>query len=146
MKTKRMLLLLGIIVVVLSTNAYAELYGCTDRSGNPIITSTPSSGMTNCTIWDSSKDDADCPGCSREKKDVIRHMQKECSKPYASLELCKAYWRHLGIGVTGKKQQRRADMQEEIERQKSEIDSQNSKIRDYKDDAFRAEINQRMSR
>jgi 4-hydroxy-3-methylbut-2-en-1-yl diphosphate synthase IspG/GcpE len=146
MKTKRMLLLLGITVVILSTNAYAELYSCTDRSGNPVITSTPSSEMTNCAIRDSSKDDADCPGCSREKKDVLRHMQKECSKPYASLKLCEAYWRHLGIGVTGKKQGRQADMEEKIEQQNAEIERQNSKVREYKDDAFRAEINQRMSR
>jgi hypothetical protein len=45
------------VFIVIITSAYAEqLYKCIDSNGNPIITSTPQDGMTNCVLKDSDED------------------------------------------------------------------------------------------
>ena len=114
---KRILLLLLIIFVFFVANANAQLYTCVDRKGNPIITGAPSPEMKDCELKDSSKgSDVNCPGCSEEKKQYIRHLRDECNKPMASKSKCDAYRAHLGIGNTSKKQRRLEDMEDEVQR------------------------------
>lgn len=146
-KTKWMMLLVGVLVI-LSTNVNAELYGCRDRNGNPVITSSPSAGMTDCTLWDSSKDGDDvyCPGCSREKKEYIRMLRDECRKPMASKAKCDQYAKHLGIGATSKRQQRLDDMEEKLERQEAAIQEQERKIREAEWEMHNAEAQRAIER
>jgi RNA polymerase subunit RPABC4/transcription elongation factor Spt4 len=46
-----------ILAIIVSQCAHAgELYSCTDRNGNSIVTDSPQDGMTNCTLKDSYDD------------------------------------------------------------------------------------------
>jgi Domain of unknown function (DUF4124) len=50
---KRILLTLSIFIAFITSANAGELYSCTDRDGNTVITSSPQDGMTNCALKDS---------------------------------------------------------------------------------------------
>jgi hypothetical protein len=55
-KMSRLLLVLCIFVACITSAHAGELFSCTDRGGNPVITSIPQDGMKNCVRKCSFKD------------------------------------------------------------------------------------------
>jgi len=50
---KRIILTLCVFFAFITSANAGELYRCTDRDGNTVITSSPQDGMTNCVLKDS---------------------------------------------------------------------------------------------
>jgi hypothetical protein len=67
-KMKRILLTLCIFIAFITCANAGELYICTDRDGNTVMTSRPQDGMTNCALKDSyGKSSQEKPTTEKEK-------------------------------------------------------------------------------
>ena len=79
-----------------------ELYRCTDRSGNEIITSTPQDGMENCMLKDSYEDATPQQKAQWEREKLYRQSREaSVSQSKSRKELEKKYLEAKKSGSSG---------------------------------------------
>ena len=75
-KTKWMVLVVGVLVI-LSTNVNAELYGCRDLKGDPVITDVSAGpGIKDCVLG----------GASRGREDAIQQQKAKIQRQNVKAE------------------------------------------------------------
>ena len=91
---KQIILTLCVFIAFI-TSAYAEqLYKCIDRNGNPIITSAPQDGMTNCVLKDSDEDSSPGKNITSQKgtgKNSNRGVNSQCDSVSSNMNNARIY-------------------------------------------------------
>lgn len=73
----RIFIILCVFFAFLTSANAGEMYSCTDRDGNAIVTSTPQDGMENCVLKDSYSDPSPQERVQQQRQAEVRIQQQD---------------------------------------------------------------------
>ena len=91
---KQIILTLCVFIVFITSVYAGELYKCIDSNGNPIVTSAPQDGMTNCVLKDSDEDSSSRKNITSQKgtiKNSNRGINSRCDSVSSNMNNARIY-------------------------------------------------------